>query len=396
MDIDTLLSDTFAAHEYLAPNEDEISSVVHQQISQRRPSLTRALAVAATVAVVAGGALVIAGHRHSVAAPRVQSAAGASSAQSESAPHSATGRLGATIAPLTMPFNLGWLPAGAIAFDGHQIKIGGDQATGPFFDGEYSLTVTTSAAQKFYIDVQQMPYGLGDARIKYAPATSITVNGRDGIEGVGPGGYEVYFVDSAGGLVYVNVGPEAGSKVAAGFGLGYVPAGLKLTTFSVQTASLVLPMTPGSGPRTSTSYGLGSARPPRSSPRSRSPTPFGPARRAACPGGRSRGMRRATPSTRASPTSPCSTRSTAMPSRSRPAVRSARSTRWPTGWSCPSSPRPRARSSSGHHELTAAGAGVLELGPDLGQPTHRLDQSWGRQGVGQSQEAFQRAIHTEP
>lgn len=143
--------------------------------------------------------------------------------------------------------------------------------------------MTTSAAQKFYIDVQQMPYGLGDARIKYAPATSITVNGREGIEGVGPGGYEVYFVDSAGGLVYVNVGPEAGSKVAAdelasvgrqvargvsrpgstevaaGFGLGYVPAGLKLTTFSVQTASLVLPMTPGSGPRTSTSHGLGSA-----------------------------------------------------------------------------------------------------------------------------------------
>lgn len=114
MDIDTLLSDTFAAHEYLAPNEDEISSVVHQQISQRRPGLTRGLAVAATVAVVAGGALVIAGHRHSVAAPRVQSAAGASSAQSESAAHSATGRLGATIAPLTMPFNLDWLPAGAM------------------------------------------------------------------------------------------------------------------------------------------------------------------------------------------------------------------------------------------------------------------------------------------
>ncbi len=279
MNIDTLLQDTFAAHEELAPASDDVLAAARQRIAQRRTGLTRPLAIAASVLVVAAtatGAAVALNH---------DSRSGQSNQPAAGSPHLPTaGHPSAHgIAPLTMPYDLGWLPEGSVTYLARRINVGAVRQTSPpSFGGEYLLTVTTAAAT-IDIDTQQMPGDLAGVQFKSGPGVPVTIDGRDGIESSnsgGPGGYEVYFHDADGGLMYVNAGPHTVGKLSAAeltaigrrvaqsvrfpgsaqvrpsFGVGYVPTGLRVRAFDVESGQSELPTSTGSsGPRTSYDVG---------------------------------------------------------------------------------------------------------------------------------------------
>jgi hypothetical protein len=280
MDIDTLLADTFAAHEHLTPSEDDVLAAVHERIRHGRSAYIRPLTVAATVVVVAaavGGAVALSRHGGHGAARHVHAAIGRNVAGDATA---------AKITPLTMPYDLGWLPAGAVDYLARRVNVGAvSQSSPPLFDGEYLLTVTTPDTT-LGIDVQQFPGNLQDAAFKSGPGSAVTIDGRPGIESTnsaGPAGYEVYFNDAVGGLMYVSVAAHRGeaaaatqlaaigrqvaanirfpgaSQISPSFGVGYVPDGLRVRAFDVETASdRDLPVANGaSGP--STSYELGTS-----------------------------------------------------------------------------------------------------------------------------------------
>jgi hypothetical protein len=279
MNIDTLLQETFDAHEELAPDPHDVLAAVHQRITHRRSGLTQPVAIAASVVVVAatatGAAVTLNRHGNQPAQPAASRSHIATAAR-PSAPG---------IAPLTMPYDLGWLPAGSVNYLAHRINVGAVSPTSPpSFDGEYLLTVTTASAT-IDIDVQQMPGDLTGVRFKSGPGVPVTIDGRDGIESRnsgGPGGYEVYFRDARGGVMYVNAGPHTVSSVSAtelttigrhvaadvqfpgrtrvrpSFGVSHLPAGLRVRGFDVESGRSDLPTSTGpSGP--TTSYDVGTS-----------------------------------------------------------------------------------------------------------------------------------------
>ena len=278
MNVETLLQDVFTDHEHLAPDADEVMAATQQRIARGKPGLARPMGVAATVAVVvaaAGGAVLLS--RHSAGHTTQPQPA----THHSNLPPADQGTSG--IAPLTMPYDLGWLPDGSVSYIARRINVGGlSDSSPPLFDGEYMLTDTV-ASGTLMIDVQQFPGDLSDAAFKSGPGASVMIAGRDGIESsnsAGPGGYEVYFEDAAGGLMYVNVAADMGSTVPAAqltdvgrrvaanvgfpgtaevqpsFGVGYVPDGLRVRAFDVESADPDLPVANGSsGPMTS--YDIG-------------------------------------------------------------------------------------------------------------------------------------------
>ncbi len=293
MDIETLLRDTFDAHEHHAPDEHEVLAAVRRRTADRasrtghttRPA--RLLAVAASVTVVAGAAVAITvatrgPDRHAAPAPTSAPAATASiTHRAVPPPSTPTTR----IAPLSMPFDLQWLPTGSKQWIARRINVGGmSDHSRPLFDGEYMLNIKTAAGPVF-VDVQQMPGGLQGTMFKSGAGRAITVGGNPGIESVhsgGPGGYELYVKPAGHALLYINVGPVNGSKVSAAgrwtsigrqiaagiripgttkiaptFGVGYVPAGLRVRAFDVEAADGGLPNV--GGPAVATSYELGTA-----------------------------------------------------------------------------------------------------------------------------------------
>jgi hypothetical protein len=171
-----------------------------------------------------------------------------------------------------------------VSYIARRVNVGGlNESSPPLFDGEYMLT-DTIAAGAVMIDVQQFPGDLSEVAFKSGPGASVTIDGRDGTESSnsgGPGGYEVYFDDAAGGLMYVNVSPEHGSSVPAAqlvdigrrvaqnvrfpgsaevqpsFGIGYVPDGLRVRAFDVESGDPDVPYANGSiGPLTSYDIGI--------------------------------------------------------------------------------------------------------------------------------------------
>lgn len=274
MNVDTLLKDTFTAREHLATDADEVMAAVHERIAHRHAGLTGPLAIAASVVVMAGaasGAVVLShhdGHQHP-GPQQVQRAAG---------PGHAARPDQSGIAPLTMPFDLGWLPDGSVAYHARRNNVGSlSDSSGPLFEGEYMLTVTTSTAP-IEVDVAQMPGDLTGIRFKSGPGEPVTIKDRQGLESAnagGPGGYELYFLGADGGLMYVNVASGTGAAVPADqlvatgrrvaenvglpgtaqvnptFGLGYLPAGMRIRTFDVEDGSSVLQSSSGvTGPTT--------------------------------------------------------------------------------------------------------------------------------------------------
>ena len=277
MNIDTLLRDTFTAHEDLAPDAEDVFAAVQQRVAHQHGGLKRPLAVAAGVAVivaVVGGAAALS--RHAEKQPAFKAAA---SETATPPPRESPAR----IAPLTMPYDLGWLPPGSVTYVARRINIGAVSRTSPpLFDGEYMLIVTTASGD-IDVDVQQFPGDLSGSGFKSGPGTPITIGGRDGIESTnagGPGGYEVYFQDADGGLMYVNVAAHHGDTVPAdqlstigrrvadnvrfpgtstvepSFGIGYVPAGATVRAFDVDKLPADAPMADGTS-GSITSYDLG-------------------------------------------------------------------------------------------------------------------------------------------
>jgi hypothetical protein len=282
MDLDTVLTDTFAAHEHLAPPEDAVRAAVRRRVGRQSVALGRPLGIAASVAVILGvaGATVAVGNSRHPGAGHAATNHGrpALASVSAAAPHPV-----ARIAALTMPYDLGWLPDGTVSYLARRVQVGGtSQTSAPVFDGEYLLSVR-SPDRTLGLDVQQMPGTLADAGFKSGPGDRLMVNGRDAVESRnagGPGGYEIYFVDAAGGLVYVNAAAEPGSTIPAAelarigrtvarnvrfpgtaqvqpsFGVGYVPAGLQVRGFEVSASSGKVPNA-GDDPAKATRYDIG-------------------------------------------------------------------------------------------------------------------------------------------
>jgi hypothetical protein len=177
-----------------------------------------------------------------------------------------------------MPYSLGWLPPGAVAYRVHRINVGSSAAKPdvPLYGGEYMLTVTANA-QVLEVDVQQMRMVSVDrATFKSGPGQSVTINGQPGVESsvsTGPGGYELYVAHPDGGSMYVNVNAapgstapaqqliEAGRRIAENiqfpgtttvtprYGLRDLPNGMRICAFDVEQSP--------SGPGMMTSYRLG-------------------------------------------------------------------------------------------------------------------------------------------
>jgi hypothetical protein len=278
MDIERLIMDTFSDHEHVAPDSDVVYAAARERIDRRRGVLSRPLAVAAGVAVLTLAAVTV------VALNRPDSGPGpapADRAQVAAPPL----RTAPAVADLTMPFSLGWVPEGETEYLVHRINTGAtaEEPDVPLFGGEYMLTVT-NGDQVLYIDVQHMGSGSADGEpFKSGPSAPITINGQPGIESSvpdGPGGYEVYVKNPAGGAMYVNVSAHHGSPavpaqqlvetgrriaenirfpgattVTPAFGLGDLPNGTRMCAFDVEKP--FESSAPSSGVGSQTSYELG-------------------------------------------------------------------------------------------------------------------------------------------
>jgi hypothetical protein len=283
MEIDKLIKDTFDAHEHVAPDADEVFSAARQRIDRRRSVLSRPLAVAAGVAVLTLAAVTVVALNRPDPGPADKTRVAAPPDTSQVAAPT-----GPAIADLTMPYSLGWLPQGEVAYLVRRINIGGDSSGGndlgkPLYGGEYMLTVTADG-QVLTVDVQQFKMvPVEEASFKSGPGSPLTINGQRAVESSiadGPGGYELNVEHPDGGTMYVHVAAEHGSTVPAqqlidngrkiaenirfpgtttvtpAFGLGELPAGMRICAFDVETG-LGSAVPADRGPSDTTSYSLG-------------------------------------------------------------------------------------------------------------------------------------------
>ncbi|GAB1514328.1 hypothetical protein [Actinophytocola sp. KF-1] len=258
MEIEKLIEDTFKAHEHVAPDSDAVLAAARQRIDRKR-AVSKPLAVAAGVVVLTLAAVTVVTLNRPSGDGGTQAAGPASGAVTATGPASTTPATPG-IPPLTMPYDLGWLPPGDVEFLVHRINTGG-QEDAPVFGGEYMLSVT-SGGTKLMVDVQEFKMSpVDDAAFKSGPGSPVTINGKHGVESAnsgGPGGYELYFEHPEQGSMYVNVGPENGGTadaqqlisygrkiaqnirfpgtktVAPAFGLGALPDGMRMCAFDVE------------------------------------------------------------------------------------------------------------------------------------------------------------------
>lgn len=278
MNIENLIKDTFAAREHAAPDSDAVLAAARQRIDSRRSGLSRPLAVAAGATVLTLGAVTAVVLNRPDPAEQSQIIATANGPQDSQTPP-ATGQ---PTAGLQMPYSLGWLPPGSVAYRAHRINVGSSAANpdAPLYGGEYMLTVTADG-QVLEVDVQQVRMvPVDQAMFKSGPGSSVTINGQRGVESsvsTGPGGYELYVEHPDGGSMYVNVSAapgsnapaqqliEAGRRIAENirfpgtttvtpaYGLRDLPNGMRICSFNVEQG----PDRPQAGPGVNTSYSLG-------------------------------------------------------------------------------------------------------------------------------------------
>ncbi|KJK33866.1 hypothetical protein UK23_44550 [Lentzea aerocolonigenes] len=278
MNIENLIKDTFTAHEHDAPDSDAVLAAARQRIDSRRSGLSRPLAVAAGATVLTLGAVTAVVLNRPGPAEQPQIAATANGSQGSQTPTTAE----QAPAGLQMPYSLGWLPPGSVAYRAQRINVGSSAANpaAPLYGGEYMLTVTADG-QVLEVDVQQFRMvPVDQATFKSGPGRSVTINGQHGIESsvsTGPGGYELYVAHPDGGSMYVNVSAahgstapvqqliDAGRKIAENirfpgtttvtpaFGLRDLPNGMRICAFDVEQGM----DRPPAGAGTNTSYSLG-------------------------------------------------------------------------------------------------------------------------------------------
>ncbi|MFL6120622.1 hypothetical protein [Actinophytocola sp.] len=279
MNIEELLTDTFTAHEHVAPDGDRVLAAAQRRIDRK---LSRPLAVGAgVVALTVAAATVVVLNRPD---PGNTQAAGPTDEVLPAGPANVVPR---PIADLTMPYSLDWLPAGQVDYLSRRINTGGSAADPdkPVYGGEYLLTVTANG-KVLDVDVQEMKMAQPDeAAFKSGPGKHVTIDGRPAVESSnpeGPGGYELYMAHPDGGSLYVGVSFEGGNTgqaqqlidmghqvaqhirfpgtttVTPSFGLGDLPSGTQMCTFSVSENRG--PLSAGSnasGSKPDTSYTLG-------------------------------------------------------------------------------------------------------------------------------------------
>jgi hypothetical protein len=278
MNIENLIKDTFTAREHDAPDSDAVLAAARQRIDSRRSGLSLPLAVAAGATVLTLGAATAVVLNRSDPAEQSQLIATANESQGSPTP-AATGQ---ATPGLQMPYSLGWLPPGSVAYRAHRINVGSSAATpdAPLYGGEYMLTVTADD-QVLEVDVQQFRMvSVDEAMFKSGPGKSVTINGQRGVESsvsTGPGGYELYVAHPDGGSMYVNVSAAPGSEappqqlidagrqiaenihfpgtttVTPAYGLRDLPNGMRICAFDVEPS----PDRSPSGPEINTSYSLG-------------------------------------------------------------------------------------------------------------------------------------------
>lgn len=278
MNIENLIKDTFTAHEHDAPDSDAVLAAARQRIDSRRSGLSRPFAVAAgatALTLVAVTAVMLNRPDPAEQLPITAATNGAQGSQTPTATEQAA-------AGLQMPYSLGWLPPGTVAYRAHRINVGSSAANpgAPLYGGEYMLTVTADG-QVLEVDVQQFRMvSVDEATFKSGPGKSVTINGQRGVESsvsTGPGGYELYVAHPDGGSMYVNVSAGHGSSAPAqqlvdagrriaenihfpgtttvtpAFGLRDLPNGMRICAFSVAHGLDRAP----AGQGTTTSYSLG-------------------------------------------------------------------------------------------------------------------------------------------
>lgn len=271
MDIEKLIKDTFTAHEPDAPDSEQVLAATRRRLDRKRAVVSRPLAVGAGVVLLVLAAGAVVALDRPTHEPQVATGAG---------PVAVAAPAKAAIAELPMPFSLGWLPPGKADYLARRINTGGSAAEPdkPVYGGEYLLTVT-SGRQVLTVDVQEMRMVPAEqAMFKSGPGRPVTLAGRAGVESSnsgGPGGYEVYLTHPEGGSLYVNVSARPGSTASAqeltdagrrvaenvtfpgtttvtpAYGLGTLPAGLRMCTFGVEKGG------PGGPSELRTSYSVG-------------------------------------------------------------------------------------------------------------------------------------------
>ncbi|HEX6351719.1 hypothetical protein [Actinophytocola sp.] len=280
MDIEKLITETFTEHEHVAPDPEPVLAAARKRIDRRRPVLSRPLAVAAGVAVLTLAAVTVVALNRPASEDRTQAAAPPEKVQVSATTEPAPG-------DLLMPFSLDWLPAGEVDYLARRINVGGADREDdtPLYGGEYMLTVTANG-QVIDVDVQQFKMvEVDEAAFKSGPGSALTINGQPAVESSvsdGPGGYELYVKHPDGGTMYVGVSadPQSGSTVPAqqlidngrkiaenirfpgtttvtpAFGLGELPAGMRMCAFDVEKGFETAPVAGGST-SANTSYSLG-------------------------------------------------------------------------------------------------------------------------------------------
>lgn len=279
MNLENLIKDTFTAREHGAPDSDAVLAAARRRIDSRRSGLSRPLAVAAGATVLTLGAVTAVVLNRPDPVEQSQTIATAANGPQDSQSPAPTAQ---GVPDLRMPYSLGWLPPGSVAYRAQRINIGASAASPdvPLYGGEYMLTVTADG-QVLEVDVQQFRMvTVDEATFKSGPGMSVTIKGQRGVESsvsTGPGGYELYVAHPDGGSMYVHVSAEHGSTaptqqlidtgrriaeniqfpgsttVTPAFGLRDLPAGMRICAFNVQQG---LDRSPAA-PKTTTSYSLG-------------------------------------------------------------------------------------------------------------------------------------------
>ncbi|WP_330276093.1 hypothetical protein OG205_11005 [Lentzea sp. NBC_00516] len=282
MNIENLIKDTFTAREDDAPDSDAVLAAARQRIDSRRSGLSLPLAVAAGATVLTLGAATAVVLNRPDPAQQSQTVATANGPQDSQTP-AATGQ---PTPGLQMPYSLGWLPPGSVAYRAQRINIGSTAANpdAPLYGGEYMMTVTADG-QVLQVGVQQFRMvSVDEAMFKSGPGKAVTINGQRGVESsvsTGPGGYELYVAHPDGGSMYVHVAAEHGSTAPAqqlvdagrriaenihfpgtttvtpAYGLRDLPDGMRVCAFEVAQGLDRSPSVPGTKPGTITSYSLG-------------------------------------------------------------------------------------------------------------------------------------------
>jgi hypothetical protein len=276
--VEKLLKDTFAAHEHVAPDSDQVLAYTRERIERRRTVLSRPLAVAAGVVVLTLAAVTV------VVLNRPTDKTQAAGPNGQAQPTTSVST-GPAIPELKMPYSLDWLPPGDVDYLVHRINVGGtaEHPDTPIYGGEYMFNVTNNG-QGLYVDVQHFGMStVDDAAFKSGPGRPVTINGLRGVESSvsdGPGGYELYVTHPGGGSMYVNVSAghgksaptqllvDTGRRIAEHirfpgntsvtpiFGLGELPSGMKICSFDLEKG-FDAPDAPPGARHPSTGYRLG-------------------------------------------------------------------------------------------------------------------------------------------